>query len=346
MRGDTPQGVMRHPPGMFNQDKTFRKGDAMKGWIVCFIGLLLFGCASVRDVRILDREMDKVYSGMNALRKEHDSIKNEHDSIKNEMSALKADLVAENQKLKSDLLLRLENLESDFRSLSTGVEEYKEFLKKPSKEVDRIRLDTEGRLRTLEDREKTTEERDRVQESKLKETEGKLKEMEGKLKETEDRLKGLEGKITALASKQAESERAASAKEVPTEFKGISTGMGDIYKDSYETFYKGDLVGARKKFEAFLRQYPNTELSDNAQFWIGETYYLKKDYERAILEYEKAIVKYPEGDKIPAALFKQALAFLELGDKTNARTLLRRVIEKYPRSDQAEMARKRLEAIK
>ena len=126
----------------------------------------------------------------------------------------------------------------------------------------------------------------------------------------------------------------------------VSKECGDLYKDAYETFYRGDLEGARRKFEAFLKQYPNTELSDNAQFWIGETYYLKKDFERAILEYEKAMVKYPEGDKIPAALFKQALAFLELGDKTNARNLLKRVIEKYPHSDQAEMAKKKLETIK
>jgi len=55
----------------------------------------------------------------------------------------------------------------------------------------------------------------------------------------------------------------------------------------------------------------------------------EKDFERAILEYEKAITKYPEGDKISAALFKQALAFLELGDKTNARNLLKRVIENF-----------------
>jgi tol-pal system protein YbgF len=143
-----------------------------------------------------------------------------------------------------------------------------------------------------------------------------------------------------------ESEKVVPTKEIPAELKGISTGMGDLYKDAYETFHKGDLEGARRKFEAFLKQYPNTELSDNAQFWIGETYFLKKDYERAILEYEKAIVKYPEGDKISSAIFKQALAFLELGDKTNARNLLKRVIEKYPHSDQAEMAKKKLETIK
>ncbi len=135
------------------------------------------------------------------------------------------------------------------------------------------------------------------------------------------------------------------AKEA-VEVKGLSAGASDLYKDAYETFQRGNLDAARRKFEAFLKQYPNTELSDNAQFWIGETYYLQKDYEKAILEYEKAIAKYPEGDKISAALFKQGLAFLELGDKATARNLLRRVMDRYPHSEQAEVAKKRLEGIK
>ncbi len=191
--------------------------------------------------------------------------------------------------------------------------------------MDRIKEDMEGRLKTLEERRKTQEER---------------------IKEVEDRLRVTEPKTAGLSSKGKEPEDPASSKEGFSELKGVSTGMGDLYRDAYETFHKGDLEGARRKFEAFLKQYPNAELSDNAQFWIGETYYLKKDYEKAILEYEKAIVRYPEGDKIPPAMFKQALAFLELGDKTNARNLLKRVIEKYPRSDQAQLAKKKLEAVK
>jgi tol-pal system protein YbgF len=283
----------------------------MKRGIVFLIGLFLFGCASTKEVRILDKEIDKLHSQINILQKENTSIKNEL-----------SDSRAENQRLKTDLTLRLENLQSEIRSLSTDNEEYKELLKRPSKEMDRFKEDMEGRWKGWEEKRKTQEER---------------------IKEIEDRLKGLDGKTAGSTSKAMESERTASFKEVPPEIKGVSTGMGDIYKDAYETFHKGDLEGARRKFEAFLKQYPNTELSDNAQFWIGETYYLKKDFERAILEYEKAIVKYPEGDKIPAALFKQALAFLELGDKNNARNLLKRVIEKYPRSEQAEMAKKKLE---
>jgi tol-pal system protein YbgF len=285
----------------------------MKGSIIFLIGLLLFGCASTRDVRTLDRGLDVIQSQINSLQKENNSTKKEI-----------SDLKMENQKLKADLSLRLENLQSEMRTFSTSAGEHQDFFKRSSKETDRFREEMEGRLRTIEEKRKAQEE---------------------KLKEIEDRLKGLDGRMAASASK-VESERLASTKETLSEIKGVSTGMGTLYKDAYETFHRGDLEGARRKFEAFLKQYSNTELSDNAQFWIGETYYLKKDYERAILEYEKAVVKYPEGDKIPAALFKQALAFLELGDKTNARNLFKRVIEKYPISDQAQIAKKKLETIK
>jgi tol-pal system protein YbgF len=299
--------------------------------MIFFIGLLLFGCASSRDIKIIDREIDKLYSEIQTLKKEQDSNKKEMVTLRNDMATLKVDLSSENQKFKSDLLLRMENLESQIRILSTGIEEYKELSKRPSKEWDRVRGDVEGRLRILEEREKTYGERHKTQ--------------EGKIRELEDRLKGLEGKTSESMAKQTGAEKPIS-KEALTELKGVPTGMGDLYKEAYETLHRGDLEGGRRKFEAFLKQYPNTELSDNAQFWIGETYYSKKDFERAILEYEKAIVKYPEGDKVSAALFKQALAFIELGDKANARNLLKRVIEKYPHSDQAEMAKKRLETIK
>jgi tol-pal system protein YbgF len=326
-------------------EEDLRPINGIKGWMILMVSVLLFGCATSRDVQVLDRDIGKSYSEIKTLKKENDSFKSELSIIKNEMSGLKSDLSMDNQRSKADLLLQIKNLQTEIRSLSTGVEEYKEFSKRPSKEVDRVKADMEGRLKILEERGKTFEEKNRSQEGKIKEFEEKNKSQEGKIKEFEDRLKELTGKMDKLTSRQAEIEKPPS-KELLSEIKGVSAGAGDLYKDAYETFQKNDLEGARRKFEVFLKQYPNTELSDNAQFWIGETFYLKKDYEKAILEYEKAIAKYPEGDKIPSALFKQALAFLELGDKTNARNLLRRVIERYPQSDQAEMAKKRLEAIK
>jgi tol-pal system protein YbgF len=322
----------------------------IRGWIILSITLLLWGCATTQDVKILDKEIDKLHSQLNLIQKEKDSLRYELQTSQKEnqkdISTLRTDLGNELKKLQADLFLRLEALQSDLRVLSTGVEEYKEFLKRPSREIDRMKEDVSSRTRLLEERGKVYEEKNKALEDRTKILEEQIKAMEDRFKGLEDRLKGLDGKMNGLISKQTEAEKSTLTKEIPSEIKGVSARVGDLYRDAYETFQKGDLEGARRKFEAFLKQYPNTELSDNAQFWIGETYYLKKDFEKAVLEYEKAIVKYPEGDKIPAALFKQALAFLELGDKTNARSLLRRVIERYPHSDQAEMAKKKLETIK
>ncbi|RPJ10905.1 MAG: tol-pal system protein YbgF [Deltaproteobacteria bacterium] len=331
----------------------------MKTWLILPIGMFVFGWASIRDGQALDRDIDKLHSELIALRKENKSLENkpyselgtlrkENNSLDNEIYALSD----ENQKLKTELLFRLETLQSEIRILSTGFEEYKDYLKKS---IDRLKEDVAVRTRILEERGRVFEEKNRILEEKARTLEHKNKALEDRarfleerLKETGDRFKVLEEKMTNLVSKLREVEKPSPPKEAPVEIKGASAGTGveDLYEDAYETFEKGNLEGARRKFEAFLKQYPNIEFSDNAQFWIGETYYLKKDFEKAILEYEKAIAKYPEGDKVSAALFKQALSFLELGDKTNARNLLKRVVERFPHSAQAEMAKKKLETIK
>ena len=318
----------------------------IKGVILFSILSLLGGCATRRDVVLLDREANRLSSQVNVQQRERESLQKDMEklqkdfmtlqknfvTLQKEMSDLKVTTPGEAKQAQADLLLRLENLQTEVQTLGTGFEEYKELLKKPSKEMDQLKENIAFRTKALEDKENILEEKD--------------KNLEERMKGIEERLKGVEAKIGQLATKQSEIEGSLRAKEASVEPKGVSTRTGDLYKNAYETYQKGDYEGSRRKFEAFLKQYPNTELSDNAQFWIGETYYAKKDYEKAILEYEKAIAKYPEGDKIPAALFKQALAFLELGDKANGRNLLRRVMDRYPESEQAEMAKRRLDAIR
>jgi tol-pal system protein YbgF len=301
------------------------------------MGASLWGCASSQDVRILDREVTRLQSQVNTLQKEKETLNREFAVFRNEW---KNDLTNESKKTQADLQFQLESVKSEIRILSTGLDEYKDFAKRPSKDLERVREDVILRTRVLEEKGKILEEKNRAQDERAKALEERIRAME-------DRLKSVEAKIDLVASKQAEAEKAAAtAKEVPPEVKGLITGMGELYREAFETYQRGDMEGARKKFEAFLKQYPNTDLSDNAQFWIGETYYGKKDYERAILEYEKVMAKYPEGDKVPAAILKQAFSFLELGDKTNGKNLLRRVMERYPHSEQAEIAKKRLETIR
>ena len=327
-----PGGILCPSVGPPPQEGKLQRIVWIKGVILFSVLFLLWGCATKREVVVLDRETNRLSSQVNVQQKEKESLQRDMEKLQSDFKTLQAEVTRESKKVHADLLLRLENLQTEVRTLGTGIEEYKELSKKPSKEMDRLRENIALRTKALEDKEKILDERD--------------KNLEERIKGIEERLKGLEGKIGQVASKQLEIESLLRAKETSVEPKVASTRIGDLYKDAYESYQKGDYEGARRKFEAFLKQYPNTELSDNAQFWIGETYYAKKDYEKAILEYEKAIAKYPEGDKIPSALLKQALAFLELGDKTNGRNLLKRVIERYPQSEQADMAKKRLDTIK
>jgi tol-pal system protein YbgF len=288
------------------------------------------------QVNMVQKEEESLGSEFSAFRKE---VQNDIAVLKKEDHVLKSDFATETKKSRADFSLRFDALQSEIRGLSTGVDEYKESLKRPSGEIDLLRKDIASQIKALEERQRTQEERNRAQEDYAK-------AFEERISGVEDQYKDLDSQIGAMASKQVELEKALPAKGVPADLRASFAFAQSLYKDAYETFQRGDLERAREKFEIFLRQYSNTELSDNAHFWIGETYYQKRDFERAILEYEKVIVKYPESDKVPGALFKQALAFLELGDQTNAKSLLRRLIERYPHFDQVEMAKKKLESIK
>jgi tol-pal system protein YbgF len=124
------------------------------------------------------------------------------------------------------------------------------------------------------------------------------------------------------------------------------TDKESLYAAAYELFREGKYAKSREAFENFLKQYPNTEFSDNAQFWIGECYYFEKQYEKAIVEYEKVTKNFPEGNKLPYALLKQGLSFLRLGDKASAKLILQQVIKDFPNTSQARIARTRLLEIK
>jgi len=135
----------------------------------------------------------------------------------------------------------------------------------------------------------------------------------------------------------------APAKEAAAKGK---TDKESLYAAAYDLFKQGKYDKAREGFENFLKLYPDTEFSDNAQFWIGECHYFDKNYEKAIVEYDKVSKNFQEGNKVPYALLKQGLSFLKLGDKASAKLLLQQVVKDFPNTSQARIARTKLLEIK
>lgn len=115
-----------------------------------------------------------------------------------------------------------------------------------------------------------------------------------------------------------------------------------LYVQGKQAFDREDFDGARAAFVNLLKKYPKSDQADNAQFWIGETYYRQSWYEKAILEYQKVIELYPQGNKVPAALLKQGMAFTALGDKDNARLIFKELMDRYPKSTEAKAAAQKL----
>ncbi len=118
-----------------------------------------------------------------------------------------------------------------------------------------------------------------------------------------------------------------------------------IYESAKQAYDQGDFESAREGFNNLIKQYPTSKNADNAQFWIGEIYYHEKWYEKAILEYQKVIENYPKGNKVQASLLKQGFAFLNLGDTSNARLILSELIKKYPTSNEAKIAQRKLKGL-
>jgi tol-pal system protein YbgF len=92
----------------------------------------------------------------------------------------------------------------------------------------------------------------------------------------------------------------------------------------------------------FLEKFSDSDRADNARFWIGEIYFAEQWYERAILEYEKVIKNYPDGNKVAGAYLKQGFSFEKIGENANARLILNELLEKFPDSNEAKIAKKKL----
>lgn len=116
------------------------------------------------------------------------------------------------------------------------------------------------------------------------------------------------------------------------------------YRTAWQALSNQQYDKAIQQFRTFQRKNPTSEMADDAQYWIGESYFTRRDYNRAILEFND-VLKYRKGDKVAAALLRQSQAFVEIGDKTDARLILQKLVNDYPNSPQAKDARERLQSL-
>lgn len=279
--------------------------------LLVLIAITFTACAARNDVLILDERLSSLESKLQRQQSALQNIDRTTDAKEIELRSQSANLRVE-----------IDTLRQELQVLSGRIEEIEFRINQQLQKAEQTGPQISARV-------------DQLQET-VRQTDNRLDRIEQYLD------MGSIGSSPAAAAAGAVAGAVAGTAASPPDLTRADLSEKELYNLSKEAFDKGDLDSARKGFEEFIRRFPKSDNADNAQFWIGEIYYKEKWYEKAIVEYQKVIENYPQGNKIKAALLKQGYAFDNIDDKHNAQLVLKELIRKYPESQEAEIAKRKL----
>ena len=110
----------------------------------------------------------------------------------------------------------------------------------------------------------------------------------------------------------------------------ITSDPESLYQTAYNDYLRGSYDAAIREFEEYLANFPDTELADNAVYWIGESYYRQRMFRQAIDQFDEVLDRYPRSDKVPSAALKKGYAHLELGERSQGVAQLQYVVRQFP----------------
>ncbi len=129
--------------------------------------------------------------------------------------------------------------------------------------------------------------------------------------------------------------------QMPGSTAPVTEAAQALYDRGYTLYHQGRYVDAEAGFRRFLQAYPDTSLSDNAQYWIGESRFARSDFDGALAAFREVAQRFAEGNKVADSLLKAADCLQRLGDTESARAAYDEVIRRFPGSAAAAMAEER-----
>jgi tol-pal system protein YbgF len=126
---------------------------------------------------------------------------------------------------------------------------------------------------------------------------------------------------------------------------GFGASPSQAFETARSDYYMGNWSLAIQGFESFLKTFPKSDLTDDAQYFIGETYYMSGRFQDALTAYNSVIERYPASNTLPDTYYKRGMALKALGQVPQARESLSFVIKTYPSSDAAFLAKQALDQL-
>jgi len=147
---------------------------------------------------------------------------------------------------------------------------------------------------------------------------------------------GGESAVTGIGVPTTQSETVAASPEAEKQ----------AYDQAFQALKELRYADAADAFRSFLDRYPDSEYADNAQYWLGESYYVTRNYDIALTAFEELLARFPESPKAPDALLKVGYTHYELEQWDSARAALIQVQENYPDSTLSRLAENRLRSMR
>jgi tol-pal system protein YbgF len=165
-----------------------------------------------------------------------------------------------------------------------------------------------------------------------------IDELKARLAKVSKQLDDMQSSQQSLAAQQAQQQAQQQA--------AASAPPPDVLYNNALRDYNGDKNDlALQEFSDYIKFYPNTDLAGNSYFYLGEIQFRQGNYQQAAQNYDQVLQNFPSGSKAASAQLKKGFSLIELGKQQEGVAELRRVIQRYPKSNEALQARERLRKL-
>ncbi|MBI4457080.1 MAG: tetratricopeptide repeat protein [Acidobacteria bacterium] len=156
------------------------------------------------------------------------------------------------------------------------------------------------------------------------------------------KLDDTNGRIATLSQKLEESSKAQAQKLNALTEAGTNVPPDQLYNAAYNDYLLGNYDLAIQAFRDYLERFKDSEMADDAMYYIGVSYFDQKKYDQAIQAFDQLIQLYPKGNKVPTAYFKKGIALLATQKTTDAIAQLQYVYANFPDTPEANLAAQEL----
>ncbi len=291
-------------------------------FFLCLIGLLIFNVALAEDAETTEEAAAPVFEPIS------EDINGRLDRIEK----------AVNNKALLDMLELLESLKIEISTLRGEVEVQTHTIEQLKQKQRNLYTDVDNRIQRIESNKPSSDSSpDALSDSSLA--------MDADDSSTDPEASEDQDTTTEDQSLVADAETTINV-STSDDDKAVDPLKAEaIYQKAFKLLKESQYDQALKAFKGFLKDYPDSSFSDNAQYWLGEANYVKQNYEIAINEYQALLNTYPDSQKVSHALLKIGYSYAELGNAADARKTLKEVKSQYPGTTAARLADERLRKI-